>query len=94
LINDLEADAPDRVLAKILDGLKGLPGAENLTLDQLKILMVLASISPVFTKVGPTIADDIRASAIWSTIVGLLVIFYISWCVLISGSIVWVLQWL
>ena len=75
LINDLEADAPDRVLAKILDGLKGLPGAENLTLDQLKNPDGTGIHITSFTKVGPTIADDIRASAIWSTIVGLLVIF-------------------
>lgn len=75
LINDQEADAPDRVLVKIHEGLKTLPGAENLNLEELKNPEGSGIHILSFTKVVPTIADDIRTSAIWSTIMGLIVIF-------------------
>ncbi len=75
LINDQEADAPDRVMAKIYDGLKTLPGAELLSLEDFKNPDGKGVHILSFTKVVPTIADDIRTSAIWSTVVGLIVIF-------------------
>ncbi|MEP7266738.1 MAG: protein translocase subunit SecF, partial [Saprospiraceae bacterium] len=75
LINDQAADAPDRVVEKIFDGIKTLPGGENLTLDNLKNPEGKGIHIISFTKVGPTIADDIRTSSLWATIVGLIVIF-------------------
>lgn len=75
LINDQAADAPDRVLAKIYEGIKTLPGATNLTLDDFKNPDGHDIHITSFTKVFPTIADDMRTSAIWSTVLGLLVIF-------------------
>lgn len=74
LIDDASAEAPDKVLAKILEGLQKLPGAENLKLDDLKNPEGKGIHITSFTKVGPTIADDIRSSAIWATIIGLLAV--------------------
>jgi SecD/SecF fusion protein len=75
LIDDLSADAPDKVLAKMLEGLKTLPGGESNTLENLRNPEGSGVHVTSFTKVNPTIADDIRTSAVWATIVGLLVIF-------------------
>jgi len=75
LINDQDADAPERVLSKIHEGLITLPGVESLKIEELRNTNGKGMHVTSFTKVGPTIADDIRASAIWSTLLGLLVIF-------------------
>lgn len=75
LINDQAADAPERVLAKIHEGLISLPGVENLKIEELRNPDGKGIHVSSFTKVGPTIADDIRTSAIWSTLLGLIVIF-------------------
>ncbi|MEO5581339.1 MAG: protein translocase subunit SecD, partial [Saprospiraceae bacterium] len=74
LIDDVSAEAPDKVLAKILEGLKTLPGGENLKMEELNNPGGKGIHITSFTKVGPTIADDIRTSAIWATMIGLLVV--------------------
>jgi SecD/SecF fusion protein len=74
LIDDQASDAPDRVMTKVYEGLKTLPGAEDLKLEQFKNPDGKGVHITSFTKVGPTIADDIRTSAIWSTILGLLAV--------------------
>lgn len=76
LINDLAADAPDKVAAKIVEGLKTLPSGESITIDDFKNPEGKGVHITSFTKVNPTIADDIRRSSIWATILGLIVIFF------------------
>ncbi len=76
LIDDLSAEAPDKVMAKMLEGIKSLPGAENTTLENFKNPEGSGIHITSFTKVNPTIADDIRTSSIWATIIGLVVIFF------------------
>ncbi len=74
LVDDQAADAPDRVIAKIYEGIKKLPGAADLSLEDLKNPESKGIHVTSFTKISSTVADDIRSSAGWSTILGLLVI--------------------
>ncbi len=73
LVNDEAEDAPDRVMATLHDGLKSLIG--NVTLEQFKDPDAGVSHVTTFSKVGPTIADDLRTSAFKSILFGLLAIF-------------------
>mgnify|MGYP000890038979 CR=1 FL=1 len=75
LIDDQSSDAPDKVMAKIQEGIKTIPGGESLTFENFKNPDGKGIHVSSFTKVLPTIADDIRKSAVWSTLLGLLVIF-------------------
>lgn len=59
LIEDNDKSADDRVETNLNEGLSSFSGFE-----------VMSS-----QKVGPTIADDIKRAAIWSTIIGLLMVF-------------------
>ena len=61
LIEDPGVDAETRVSEKLNDGLKALAGS-NYT--------ILSS-----QKVGPTIADDIKSSAVWAIIIGCALMF-------------------
>ena len=61
LIEDPGVDAETRVSEKLNDGLKSLAGS-NYT--------ILSS-----QKVGPTIADDIKTSAVWAIIIGCALMF-------------------
>lgn len=74
LIDETAEDAPDRVMATLYEGLKPLIG--NVEFDQFKASDATAVTHVVsFSKVGPTVADDLRYSALKSVIFGLLAIF-------------------
>ncbi len=74
LIDDDEEDAADRVMAALHQGINSMVGG-NIDLNQFKApdgegTHVISS-----SKVGPTIADDIKTSSIYATIFALLLIF-------------------
>ena len=75
LVNDEAEDAPERVMSALHTGLGALAGGA--TLDQFDDADADPSITHVtsFSKVGPTVADDLRDSAWKAIIFGLLVIF-------------------
>jgi SecD/SecF fusion protein len=82
LIDETDADAAgvepqDRVMAKLLEGVQVATGDNSLTIEGFgnadgdaatRVLSV--------SKVGPTIADDIKRSALWAGGIGLLLIFF------------------
>lgn len=75
LINDSGDDAPERVIAKLHEGVVAITGSE-VTLQEFKttdsqgVTHVTSS-----SKVGPTIADDIKKSSFYAGIFALLLIF-------------------
>lgn len=74
LIDDDDEDAADRVMAALHQGINSMVGG-NIDLNQFKApdgegTHVISS-----SKVGPTIADDIKTSSIYATIFALLLIF-------------------
>ena len=75
LINDNSAEAADKVMAALYSGVNKTAGGtvksiEDFQSDRLGITHVISS-----SKVGPTIADDIRNTAFYAGIFALLVIF-------------------
>ena len=75
LITDTGDDAADRVMKALHKGVNQTVGG-NLDIEDFKgdnsnVTHVLSS-----TKVGPTIADDIKRSAFWAGIIALLCIFF------------------
>ncbi|MFQ5447566.1 MAG: protein translocase subunit SecDF, partial [Saprospiraceae bacterium] len=73
LVNDPGDDAPERVMAKLYEGLGTLTGGA--TLEEFNDPDGLGTHVNAFSKVGPTVADDLRNSAGEAVIFGLLVIF-------------------
>lgn len=73
LVADEAEDAPDRVMAKLHEGLKPMAGNADLAAFQDGDSDGTHVTS--FSKVGPTVADDLRNSAWKAVIFGLLVIF-------------------
>ena len=74
LINDIEDDAPDRVMHKLYEGINSIVGnidEEQFGLSDGRGTHVVSS-----SKVGPTIADDIKRSSFKATIFALLLIFF------------------
>ena len=75
-IDDNEAEADRDVDQKLYEGVKGFY-SEDMTTDaffnddEAKETGVMQS-----TKVGPTIADDIKKSAVWSILFSLIIIFF------------------
>ena len=74
LVDDDSDDAADRVMAQLYEGVNSLVGG-RVDFEQFKSpdgdgIHVTSS-----TKVGPTIADDIKTSAVYATIFALLLIF-------------------
>jgi SecD/SecF fusion protein len=63
LIEESSADAELQVTAKLYDGLKGY--YPNLDIEKFKSTKIINS-----QKVGPTVADDIKSSAVWAIIFG------------------------
>ncbi len=61
LIDETSLDVDNKVLNKLEDGLKTLQNKASIMSSQ---------------KVGPTIADDIKSSAIWSILLSLIVVFF------------------
>jgi SecD/SecF fusion protein len=73
LVNDTGDDAPERVMATLHQGLGTLVG--NTTLAEFNDPDGPGTHVNAFSKVGPTVADDLRNSAGEAIIFGLLVIF-------------------
>ncbi len=73
MVNDESEGAQDKVMNTLFEGLKPLAG--NATFDQFKNPDATGTHVTSFSKVGPTIADDLRDSAWEAVIFGLLVIF-------------------
>jgi SecD/SecF fusion protein len=61
LIDDAAVDADNKVVSKLDEGLKTLNNKSTIMSSQ---------------KVGPTIADDIKSSAVWSILLSLVVVFF------------------
>lgn len=73
LVNDDTENAPDRVITALYEGLK--PMVADATFDQFKDPDATSTHVISFSKVGPTVADDLRESAWEAIIFGLLTIF-------------------
>ncbi|MDX1684023.1 MAG: protein translocase subunit SecDF [Saprospiraceae bacterium] len=74
LINDDSDDAADRVASKLHQGVNGVVGGD-LDIDQFKSPEGDGTRITSFSKVGPTIADDIKTSSVYATVFALLLIF-------------------
>jgi len=73
LINDIEDDAPDRVMDKLYEGVSSIVG--NIDAEQFRLPDGQGTHVSSSSKVGPTIADDIKRSSFEATIFALLLIF-------------------
>ena len=73
-ITDGSEDAADKVMAKLHEGVNAATGG-NLSLDQFKKPDGAGTHVVSSSKVGPTIAEDIKESSVYATIFALLVIF-------------------
>jgi SecD/SecF fusion protein len=73
LINDADKDAQKKVTQKLFEGVNKVLGGN---LDEMKFLASDATTSHIKSsvKVGPTVADDIKSSSFWTTIIGILFI--------------------
>ncbi len=74
MIDDESDGAAEKVMAKLFEGVNGVAGG-NLTLDKFKDADGTGTHITTSSKVGPTIADDIKTSSIYATIFALLLIF-------------------
>ena len=74
LVNDQADDAADRVMDQLYGGINGLMGGN---LDEANFKSPEGSGTHVTSssKVGPTIADDIKSSSVYATLFSLLLIF-------------------
>ena len=74
LVDDQSDDAPEKVMAKLHEGLASFNAGE--TLEEFKNPDIVGKTHVTsFSKVGPTVADDLRNSAAEAVFFGLLVIF-------------------
>jgi SecD/SecF fusion protein len=74
LVDDQSDDAPEKVMAKLHEGLASFNAGE--TLEEFKNPDIVGKTHVTsFSKVGPTVADDLRNSAGEAVFFGLLVIF-------------------
>jgi len=73
-INDGSEDGANKVMAKLFEGVNATTGGK-LTMDQFKQPDGLGTHVVSSSKVGPTIAEDIKESSIYATVFALLVIF-------------------
>jgi len=75
LINDDADDASDRVITKLHEGISAITG-KTIALDQFKLTDALNSTHVMSSsKVGPTIADDIKKSSWYAGVIALVLIF-------------------
>ncbi|MCB0586079.1 MAG: protein translocase subunit SecF, partial [Phaeodactylibacter sp.] len=74
LIDDDSEDAPDRVMAKLYEGVNGVVGG-NIDFEQFKAPDGEGTHVTSSSQVGPTIADDIQTSAYYAATFALLLIF-------------------
>jgi len=73
LINDVEDDAPDRVMDKLYAGVSSI--VPNIDAEQFRMPDGQGTHVASSSKVGPTIADDIKRSSFEATFFALLLIF-------------------
>ncbi|GAB4250173.1 MAG: protein translocase subunit SecDF [Saprospiraceae bacterium] len=74
LVDDQSDDAPEKVMVKLHEGLASFNAGE--TLEEFKNPDIVGKTHVTsFSKVGPTVADDLRNSAAEAVFFGLLVIF-------------------
>jgi SecD/SecF fusion protein len=73
LINDSDKDAQKKVTQKLFEGVNKVLGGN---LDEKKFVGSDATTSHIKSsvKVGPTVADDIKSSSFWTTVIGILFI--------------------
>ena len=74
LINDMAEDASERVMDKLYEGVNGMIG--GIDSDQFRLTDGSGTHVSSSSKVGPTIADDIKQSSFKATIIALLLIFF------------------
>ncbi len=72
-INDNSPTAADAVMAQLFSAANAIEGG-NLKIENFKQPDSKGTHVSTFTKVGPTVADDIKSSSIWATIMGILCI--------------------
>ena len=71
LINETSDEAQNKVTAKLFEGVNTLVGS-NLTIEDFKKTDAVTTHITSQAKVGPAVADDIKKSALWATILGIL----------------------
>ena len=71
LINETSDEAQNKVTAKLFEGVNILVGS-NLTIEDFKKTDAVTTHITSQAKVGPAVADDIKKSALWATILGIL----------------------
>lgn len=74
LINDTEDDAEERVMAKLFEGVNEVAGG-TLVFEEFKDPSSKGTKVNSFSKVGPTIAEDIKSSSIYAAVFALIFIF-------------------
>lgn len=74
LINETSDDAEERVMAKLFEGVNAVAGG-NLDYDAFKDPSSSSTHVNSFSKVGPTIAEDIKSSSLYAAVFALLFIF-------------------
>ena len=75
LINDSSDDAAERAIAKLHEGIAGLTGS-SVSLEAFKRTDTKDQVHVISSsKVGPTIADDIKTSAFYAGVIALLILF-------------------
>lgn len=76
LINDSEDDAQDRVMEALYTGVKAITGNNSLTLADFSSADIESGTHVLsYSKVGPTIADDIKRSSLIAGVLALIFIF-------------------
>lgn len=74
LINETSDDAEERVMAKLFEGVNAVAGGD-LDIEAFKDPSSSSTRVNSFSKVGPTIAEDIKTSSIYAAVFALLFIF-------------------
>lgn len=75
LVNETGEDAADRVMEKLHEGVNSVVGG-NIDLAQFRLPDGIGTHVTQFSKVGPTIADDIKKSSVKATVFALILIFF------------------
>ncbi len=74
LVNDVTAEREEKIATKLVNGINEATGSK-LTVEQLRNSESTTTHIISANTVGPTVADDIKKSAYWAAIMGMLVIF-------------------
>ena len=74
LVNDVTAEREDKIATKLVEGINKATGSA-LTIEAIRNSESAATHIISANTVGPTVADDIKKSAYWAGIIGMLVIF-------------------